>query len=50
MAYSYLASAFIGMAITRLRSRGGHGQLSDGAQPVATTVTDQPPARDSAAR
>jgi CDP-diacylglycerol--serine O-phosphatidyltransferase len=50
MAYSYLASAFIGMAITRLRSRGGQGQLSDGAQPATTTVPDEPPARDSAAR
>jgi CDP-diacylglycerol---serine O-phosphatidyltransferase len=25
MAYSYLASAFVGMAITRFRHRGGHG-------------------------
>jgi CDP-diacylglycerol--serine O-phosphatidyltransferase len=50
MAYSYLASAFIGMAITRVRSRGGYGQLSDGVPPATPTVSDEPSARDSAAR
>ena len=46
MAYSYLASAFIGMAITRVRSRGGYGQLSDGVPPATPTVSDEPSARD----
>src|SRR5262245_34983435 len=38
MAYSYLASAFIGLAITRIRHRGGRDQVSDSGQldrPVA---------------
>ena len=39
MAYSYLASAFIGMAISRFRSRGGRG---------GTRSTESPP--ESAAR
>jgi CDP-diacylglycerol--serine O-phosphatidyltransferase len=47
MAYSYLASAFVGMAITRFKYRGGRGQVSDSSLPVSTS---EPPARDSAAR
>jgi len=47
MAYSYLASAFVGMAITRFKHRGGRGQLSDGSQPATSS---EPPARDTAAR
>jgi CDP-diacylglycerol---serine O-phosphatidyltransferase len=50
MAYSYLASAFIGMAITRFKHRGGRGQLADGSLPAMSTNTGEPPARDSAAR
>jgi CDP-diacylglycerol---serine O-phosphatidyltransferase len=45
MAYAYLASGFIGLAITRFRHRGGRGAAAD-AQPSSTS---QPPARDSAA-
>ena len=44
MAYSYLASGFIGLAITRFKHRGGRGTAGD-TQPSATS---QPPARDSA--
>ena len=47
MAYCYLASAFIGMAITRFKHRGG-------AAPQPAPEAEQPPAisdhRDSAAR
>ena len=51
MAYTYLASAFIGMALTRFKHRGGHGQpLSDDSQPASPAVTGEPPARDTAAR
>ena len=46
MAYSYLASAFIGMAITRFKHRGG-------TTPQPAPEAEQPPAisdhRDSAA-
>ena len=42
MAYSYLASGFIGLAITRLRHRGDHD-----ASPHAVTI--DPPARGGAA-
>jgi CDP-diacylglycerol--serine O-phosphatidyltransferase len=45
MAYSYLASGFIGLAITRFKHRGGRGVAADAQQPA----TSQPPARDSAA-
>src|SRR5262245_65587517 len=38
MAYSYLASAFIGMAIGRFRLRSGRGLPSDGSQPAAPPV------------
>lgn len=48
MAYSYLASAFIGMAITRLRHRGGHAGQSDSTAPADAHPDQQ--ARDSAAR
>jgi CDP-diacylglycerol--serine O-phosphatidyltransferase len=47
MAYSYLASAFVGMAITRFKHRGGRGQLPDSSQPATAS---EPPARDTAAR
>ena len=46
LAYSYLASAFIGMAITRLRHRGDHG--GDEASPHAVPI--DPPARGGAVR
>jgi CDP-diacylglycerol--serine O-phosphatidyltransferase len=45
MAYTYLASAFIGLAVSRLRHRGGKGVSgpgSDAADPLL-------PSRDSAA-
>jgi CDP-diacylglycerol--serine O-phosphatidyltransferase len=42
MAYTYLASAFIGMAMTRFKHRGGRG--------VAELPAEQAPPRDSAAR
>jgi CDP-diacylglycerol--serine O-phosphatidyltransferase len=42
MAYTYLASAFVGMAITRMRHRGDHGQ-----QASPHTVPIDPPSRDS---
>ena len=45
ISYSYLASAFVGLAITRLRHRGGR------APNAAPTAIEQPPDRlDSAAR
>jgi CDP-diacylglycerol--serine O-phosphatidyltransferase len=47
LAYSYLASAFIGMAITRFKHRGGRGVPADAHEPGAST--HEPP-RDSAAR
>jgi len=51
MAYSYLASAFIGMAVTRFKYRGGRGQpLSDGSQPASSTAPGEGSARDTAAR
>jgi len=46
LAYSYLASPFIGMAITRVRHRGGRGHAPDGTQLVPST---EPPTRDSQA-
>ena len=45
MAYSYLASAFVGMAISRMRHRGDQGQ-----QPSPHAVQIDPPSRDSALR
>jgi CDP-diacylglycerol--serine O-phosphatidyltransferase len=50
MAYSYLASAFIGMAITRFRRRGG--RLDADRQPDAKQASDHVsgPSRESAAR
>jgi CDP-diacylglycerol--serine O-phosphatidyltransferase len=47
MAYTYLASAFIGMAVTRFKHRGGHAQAADVGPQAAP---HEPPARDSAAR
>lgn len=46
MAYAYLASAFIGMAVARLRHRGGRA----GAEPVTRPEASPAPMRDSAAR
>ena len=34
VAYSYLASAFIGMAVTRFKHRGGHAAPADGKAPA----------------
>jgi CDP-diacylglycerol---serine O-phosphatidyltransferase len=45
IAYSYLASAFIGLAITRLRHRGAHA-----ASATTPTAIDPPDRLDSAAR
>ena len=45
MAYSYLASAFIGMGISRMRHRSAPAQ-----QPSPHTVQIDPPSRDSALR
>ncbi len=36
VAYSYLASAFVGMAITRFKHRGGHAAPADGKAPADT--------------
>ena len=46
LAYSYLASAFIGMAITRVRHRGE--RPGQGASPNAVAI--DPPARDATVR
>ncbi len=46
MAYSYLASAFVGLAITRFRHRGGRAPAIDASQ--STPDTEHP--RDTAAR
>src|SRR6202163_305698 len=46
LAYSYLASAFVGMAVSRLRQRGGRG--AQDASPH--TVAIDPPARDASVR
>jgi hypothetical protein len=48
VAYSYLASAFVGLAITRFRHRGGRS-VAAGQQPAAER-DDHPEARDTAAR
>lgn len=47
MAYIYLASPFVGMAITRLTRRGGRVYAPDTRPQPAST---EPPARDTAAR
>jgi len=49
LAYSYLVSAFVEMALTRLRRRGGDRRplVDDGVQPSSS---DHATARDSAAR
>jgi len=44
MAYTYLLSAFIGMAIARIRHRGGRGV------PATDAAVEPPASRDSAAR
>src|ERR1043165_8110009 len=46
ISYSYLASAFIGLAITRLRHRGAHAAAAN----TAPTAVEPPDRRDSAAR
>jgi CDP-diacylglycerol--serine O-phosphatidyltransferase len=48
MAYTYLASAFIGMAITRVKQRGDRAPASEDGGEENTSST--PPMRDSAAR
>jgi CDP-diacylglycerol--serine O-phosphatidyltransferase len=46
LAYSYLASAFVGMAVTRFRQRGDHA-----GQPASPhSVTIDPPRRDGTSR
>ena len=37
LSYAYLASAFIGMAVTRLRHRGGHAASEPGVSPAEPT-------------
>jgi len=46
IAYSYLASAFVGLALSRLRHRGGQS-IAEPAQPAIVDANDR---RDSAAR
>ena len=46
MAYTYLASAFIGLAVSRLRHRSGKGASGPGGDTAAPAL----PSRDSAAR
>jgi CDP-diacylglycerol--serine O-phosphatidyltransferase len=48
MAYAYLASAFIGMAITRVKQRGGRGSSDQGRS--SDDAASAPPLRGSAAR
>jgi CDP-diacylglycerol--serine O-phosphatidyltransferase len=38
MAYGYLSSAFIGMAISRLRHRGGRGGAESSSAPPASSA------------
>ena len=45
LAYTYLASAFIGMAITRFRRRGGRIVPEE----IVAEETEEAPARDTAA-
>jgi len=45
LAYTYLASAFIGMAITRFRRRGGRSVPEE----IVAEETEEAPARDTAA-
>ena len=45
MAYAYLASGFIGLAITRFKHRDGRGVAAD----THPSSTSQPSPRDSAA-
>jgi CDP-diacylglycerol--serine O-phosphatidyltransferase len=46
MAYAYLSSGFVGLAVARLRHRGGR----TGAEPAARPEAPPAPVRDSAAR
>jgi len=46
IAYSYLASAFVGLALSRLRHRGGQPM----AEPAPPAIADADDRRDSAAR
>jgi CDP-diacylglycerol--serine O-phosphatidyltransferase len=50
MAYAYLLSAFIGMAVARIRHRGGRGAVPTPMPTAADTPVVQPAPRDSAAR
>jgi len=51
IAYAYLASAFIGMAITRLRHRGAHPSTEITGQALTDSPAQTPPGhRDSAIR
>jgi CDP-diacylglycerol--serine O-phosphatidyltransferase len=44
LAYTYLASAFIGMAISRIRHRGAPGSAEDAAAPPSNGSADEAPA------
>ncbi len=44
LAYTYLASAFIGMAISRIRHRGAPGSAEDAAAPPSSGSADEAPA------
>jgi CDP-diacylglycerol---serine O-phosphatidyltransferase len=48
MAYAYLFSAFVGMAVTRFKHRAGRGPASTGGAPPAERA-DQPDTRGTAA-
>jgi hypothetical protein len=48
MSYTYLASAFIGMAITRVKQRGGRGSTDQG-RTSGGDASSAPALRDSAA-
>ena len=43
LAYTYLASAFIGMAISRIRHRGAPGSAEDAAAPPSSGSADEAP-------
>jgi len=50
MAYSYLASAFIGMAVTRFRHRGGRNAPASTPPAPPQASTGEPPSLDTAIR
>jgi CDP-diacylglycerol---serine O-phosphatidyltransferase len=50
MAYSYLASAFIGMAVTRFRHRGGRSAPASSPPAAPQPSTGEPPSLDTAIR